>query len=208
MQICGVLALLQDSPLGAVQKLNTALTSACVRVSAWNLGVVVVSDLDGPVICNANRGDLRESIRAKNPHFHNVRAIRVSCLKPCDSQVLVPPPRASKKKGVQFENPEAIRENQVNLRIDSRESGHVRFQRISERSLAGGKHGVVALELLLSLAHIDTADDFLKPALANPRHLSPSGLAQPLQNLSFLCLNVPVSEMAKGGGTKGGFEKE
>ena len=46
----------------------------------------------------------------------------------CDSQFLAPR-SAIRTKGVRFGNPETIRENQAirtNLRIDSRESGHLR----------------------------------------------------------------------------------
>ena len=66
----------------------------------------------------------------KNPYFHNVRAIRRNRLKPADSQCFSPLKRDS-QKGVQFGNPETIRENQTiraNLRIDSRESGHLSLQ--------------------------------------------------------------------------------
>ena len=69
----------------------------------------------------------------KNLYFQDVRAIRTSRLKrlsqTCDSLFLAPPRNAIRKKGVQFGNPETIRENQAiraNLRIDSRESGHLR----------------------------------------------------------------------------------
>ena len=47
-----------------------------------------------------------------------------------DSHVFSPQ-SAIRKKGVQFGNPETIRKNQAiraNLQIDSRESGHLRFQ--------------------------------------------------------------------------------
>ena len=62
----------------------------------------------------------------------------------CDSQFLAPR-NAIRKNGVQFGNPETIRENQrirANLRIDSRESGHLssgetlRAQRLKKFNLA------------------------------------------------------------------------
>ena len=64
----------------------------------------------------------------KKTYFHNVRAIRANRLKPA-IHYFWPPQSAIRKKGVQFGNPEAIRENQAihaNLQIDSRESGHLR----------------------------------------------------------------------------------
>ena len=88
-------------------------------------------DLDGAAIRNANRGDSRESIRtnrfAEQLLFRNVRAIRANRLKPAIRKFLVPR-NAIRKKGVQFGNPETIRENQAiraNLQIDSHESGHL-----------------------------------------------------------------------------------
>ena len=48
----------------------------------------------------------------------------------CDSQILAPEVRFG-KKGVQFGNPETIRENQAiraNLRIDLCESGHLSWR--------------------------------------------------------------------------------
>ena len=49
-------------------------------------GTLCLESLDGPVIRNANRGDLRESMRtnrfAEKPYFHDVRAIRANRLKP------------------------------------------------------------------------------------------------------------------------------
>ena len=61
----------------------------------------------------------------KNPcnNFHNVPAICVNRLK-----TAIRPRSAIRKKGVQFGNPKTIRENQAiraNLRIDSREPGHL-----------------------------------------------------------------------------------
>ena len=74
----------------------------------------------------------RKKGRNKHPYFHNVRAIRANRGKPAIHNFLAPPPPRSaiRKKGVQFGNPQAetIRENQAiraNLRIDSRESGHL-----------------------------------------------------------------------------------
>ena len=95
-------------------------------------------DLDSPAINNANRGDSRELIGGnrfaginsqENPYFRNVRAIRANRLKPAIRKFLVPETRFA-KKGVQLGNPKAIRANQAihaNLRIDSRELGHLRF---------------------------------------------------------------------------------
>ena len=63
----------------------------------------------------------------KYPYFHNVRAICANHLKPATRNVLVAR-SATCKKGVRFRKPETIRENQAvraNLRIDSRESGHL-----------------------------------------------------------------------------------
>ena len=89
--------------------------------------------LDGLAIRNANRGDSRESIRdsresiRRKTYFHNVRAIRAIRLKPAIRYFFSLPKRDSQKR-VQFGDPETIRENQViraNLRIDSRESGHL-----------------------------------------------------------------------------------
>ena len=70
----------------------------------------------------------------KNPYFHNVRAIRANRLKPAIRNFW-PSRSAIRKKGVRFGDPETIRENQAiraNLRIDSRESGH-----LSLRALLG-----------------------------------------------------------------------
>ena len=89
-------------------------------------------DAIGSAIRNANRGDSHESIRAKQKkYFHNVRAICANGFKPA-IQRFSPPKRDSQKKEVRFGNPEPgperIQENQAiraNLRIDSRESGHL-----------------------------------------------------------------------------------
>ena len=89
--------------------------------------------LDGPAIRNANRGDSHELNRnanqfAENKYFHDVRAIPCESPHTCDSQGFSAPRRESQKKGVQFGNPQAICENRLiraNLRIDSRESGHL-----------------------------------------------------------------------------------
>ena len=78
------------------------------------------------MIRNANRDDLRESMRANRfaeNYFHNVRAIRANRLKPAIRNFLAPR-SVIRKKGVQFGNPETIRENQA-IRADSRESGHL-----------------------------------------------------------------------------------
>ena len=78
--------------------------------------------LDGPASRNANPFAEKKTI------FHNVRAIRANRLKPAIRN-LSPAKRDSQKKGVQCGNPEMIRENQkicANLRVDSRESGHLR----------------------------------------------------------------------------------
>ena len=90
-------------------------------------------NLDGPPIRNANRGDSRELIRAtrfadKKPYFHNVWGDSRESPQTCDSHLFSPPKRDSQKRGVQFGNPETIRKNRAiraNLRIDSRESGHL-----------------------------------------------------------------------------------
>ena len=87
--------------------------------------------LDGLAIRNANRGDSRESIRRKTPVF--VTCERFSRI--ASNLILAvflnfsPPEARFAKKGVQCGNPETIRENQAirgKLRIDSRESGHLR----------------------------------------------------------------------------------
>ena len=89
-----------------------------------------VPNLDGPAIRNANRGDSRESIRRKKKNifitcerFARIASnLRFAIFSP-------PPPSPIRNKGVRFSNPETIRENQAiraNLRIDSRESGHLR----------------------------------------------------------------------------------
>ena len=75
------------------------------------------------------------------PYFHNVRAIRANRLKPAISNSYPPPPpkRDSEKKGnraIQFGNPETIRENhaiRANLRIASRESGHLSWRTVSRK---------------------------------------------------------------------------
>ena len=56
----------------------------------------------------------------KNPraYFHNVRAIRANCLKPAIRKFLAPQ-SAIRKKGL--------------MRIDSRESGHLRSEKVSQR---------------------------------------------------------------------------
>ena len=61
-------------------------------------------------------------------------------------RLLTPPPpgRDSQKKGVQFGNSETIRENQAiraNLRIDSRESGHLRTEHVKTDCLTGQFYG-------------------------------------------------------------------
>ena len=51
-----------------------------------------------------------------------------------------------RKKGVQLGNPETIRENQAiraNLRIDSRESGHLRRKHIKKKTRKQNFHGIV-----------------------------------------------------------------
>ena len=83
--------------------------------------------LDGPAIRNANRRGSHESIRRK-PYFHDVQVIPPNCLTPAIRDFLVPR-NPIRKKGVQFWKPGMIRVNQAigaNLRIDSRESGHLR----------------------------------------------------------------------------------
>ena len=75
----------------------------------------------------------RESIRRKNKkktYFHKVRAIRANRLKSAIRKIFVPR-NVTRKKGVHFGNPQTIRANQPireNLRIDSRESGHLSFR--------------------------------------------------------------------------------
>ena len=71
----------------------------------------IVKNSDGTAIRNANSGDSRESIRRKKPNFH-VLGIRANRLKPVIRNIW-PPRSAIRKKGVQFVNPEAIRENQA-----------------------------------------------------------------------------------------------
>ena len=88
----------------------------------------VPQNLDGPAICNANRGDSRESIRKKCDSSESPEN--------CDSQFFVPR-SAIRKKGIQFGNPETIRKNQAiraNLRIDSRESGHLSRRILGEEA--------------------------------------------------------------------------
>ena len=63
-------------------------------------------------------------------------------LKPAIRNVLAPR-SAVRKKGVQFGNPGAIRENQairVNLRIDSHESGHLSSLPLDRNSLYRDSH--------------------------------------------------------------------
>ena len=57
-------------------------------------------------------------------YFHSVRAIRVNRLEPTIRDFWCPEMRFA-KKGVQLKNPQTIPENRANLRIDSRESGHL-----------------------------------------------------------------------------------
>ena len=100
--------------------------------------------LAGLAIRNANRRDPRELFRGfaridsqKNIYFHNVRAIRANRLKPAIRNFKPPQSAIRKKKGVQFGRPETIRENQAiraNLRIDSRESGHLRCSCFDKRA--------------------------------------------------------------------------
>ena len=65
----------------------------------------------------------------KNPYFHNGRPIRANRLKPATRNFEPPPPpKRDSRKRASNRNPETIRENQAiraNLRIDSRESGHL-----------------------------------------------------------------------------------
>ena len=73
--------------------------------------------------------EIRANRFAENPYFHNVRPIRANRLKPAIRNFTPPPEARFAKKGRQFGNPETIRKNQAiraNLRIDSRESGHLR----------------------------------------------------------------------------------
>ena len=63
----------------------------------------------------------------KTPYFHNVRAVRANGIKPAIRKFWPPEARFA-QKGVLFGNPDTIRKNQAiraNLRIDSRESGHL-----------------------------------------------------------------------------------
>ena len=89
------------------------------------------TSLDDPAIRNANRGDFAqidspESSRSKiNPNSHRIRAICTNRLKP----------KPDSQKRVQFRNPQAIRANRpirANLRIDSREWGHLRDLALSK----------------------------------------------------------------------------
>ena len=60
--------------------------------------------------------------------MNNVPAIRANRLETASRNFYIAPRTAIRKKVVQFGNPKTIRENQatrVNLRIDSRESGHL-----------------------------------------------------------------------------------
>ena len=83
--------------------------------------------LDGPVIRDADRGDSRESIRRKK----NLFSSRLRRFARIDSNLRfasLSPRSGIRKNGVQFGNPETIREKQAtraNLRIDSRDSGHL-----------------------------------------------------------------------------------
>ena len=73
------------------------------------------------------RTDSRESICRKTPIFITCERFAQIASK-LRFSICSPPKRDSRKKGVQFGNPETIRENQAmraNLRIDSRESGHL-----------------------------------------------------------------------------------
>ena len=83
--------------------------------------------LDDPAIRNANRGNLREPIRANR--FAEKTLFFITCERfariasNLRFAIFSPPKRDS------FGNPEMIRKNQAiraNLRIDSRESGHLR----------------------------------------------------------------------------------
>ena len=85
------------------------------------------------MIRNPDGGDWRESIRANRCDEEKLFSERASDSRELpqtsDLQFLTPPPRSPiRKEGVQFRNPETIRENQAiraNLRIDLRESGHL-----------------------------------------------------------------------------------
>ena len=73
------------------------------------------------------QGDSRESIRRKTPMFITCKRFPriASNLR---FAIFSPPESRFAKRGVQFGSPEPIRENQAiraNLRIDSRESGHL-----------------------------------------------------------------------------------
>ena len=74
-------------------------------------------------------GPIRVNRFAEKPlYFHKVRAIRASVGSNLRLTIFGPTKRDSQKKGVWFGKPETIRENQAiraNLRIDSRESGHL-----------------------------------------------------------------------------------
>ena len=86
------------------------------------------------MIWGANRADSHETIRAnriaeKKPISHNVRAVRANRLKPSIRNLLVHG-NAIRNKVVQLWNFEMICANRAiraNLRIDSRESGHLSF---------------------------------------------------------------------------------
>ena len=82
----------------------------------------------------SGRFDSHESIRRKTPSFIvSGRFARIASN--LRFAIVSPPKRDSQKKGVQFGDIETIRENQAiraNLRIDSRESGHLRFRKVPE----------------------------------------------------------------------------
>ena len=88
--------------------------------------------LDGTAIRNAYRGDSRESIRANRfaakPLFSSCWSDSRESPQTSDSQFIVPEKAIRTKKGFSSGTLKTIRENQAiraNLRIDSRESGHL-----------------------------------------------------------------------------------
>ena len=83
--------------------------------------IFMAFSLDGPANRKANWGDSRELNRLnKKNYFHNVRAIRANRLKSAIRNFLVPRSANRARKGVQFGNPDAVRVNRANLRIDCR----------------------------------------------------------------------------------------
>ena len=93
----------------------------------------------------------------KNPRFSQRASDSRESPQTCDSQFLAPR-SAIRKKVVQFRNPEMIRENQAiraNLRIDSRESGHLSCPAPQSSSYLG--HGRTTGEIVRMAEHAKVA---------------------------------------------------